>query len=515
MSVRLPKIRHHKKLITEIRDWISYRCIEQRKHGVVVDLTGSPESVLVAAIASGFKYPHMFTHGVPQVIGVNVRVNAMDAAGYELAQALNIEFDTICIDGTLEAALDEQNDDVEANHLHDKKLVAELRAAHLHNYAAKRDALVLGTNNKEVLSVGAYTLFGEGAVHLNPLGELPRRLVEELVEHMELTQFVRPKPIIGLEHGSPHRPELKCSYDLIELFCEAEEQLGWPAASRAVEGKAKAELKKYNEHLHLWKWYETPAELNNHLKAARREREILRPKAPNLGEYLVYEAKPPKGAAVAEFWSAEHEPLESLVTATSVDEAVMEHIDNLSNPELAPDRIKVTGFRRCKPQLHGHHITSMIYEHVDEMYGDPEGCHPTTPPWEVRRIADGLANLVNSTYQAFEIEPVCTVEVESEPYLDAIRKKYKLFNALDTKDTEHSGPTTPNQVLRALIDTIESTGGIMVDRKGHHVPVGDPDWLDLADVYVKAKEALGESWEPIEDQTFSTPITQRIDENHE
>lgn len=48
-----------------------------------------------------------------------------------------------------------------------------------------------------------------------------------------------------------------------------------------------------------------------------------------------------------------------------------------------------------------------------------------------------------------------------------------------------------DKALRALIDTIEATGGLMRDPKGTLVPVADDDWSDLASVYLDACEAMG------------------------
>lgn len=46
-------------------------------------------------------------------------------------------------------------------------------------------------------------------------------------------------------------------------------------------------------------------------------------------------------------------------------------------------------------------------------------------------------------------------------------------------------------VLVGLVNTIESTGGVLENRRGHLLPVADPEWIDLGDVYKSACEALG------------------------
>lgn len=48
------------------------------------------------------------------------------------------------------------------------------------------------------------------------------------------------------------------------------------------------------------------------------------------------------------------------------------------------------------------------------------------------------------------------------------------------------------RALKGLIDTVDTTGGLVeVGDDGSLAPAGDPSWLDLADVYIDACEALG------------------------
>jgi len=44
--------------------------------------------------------------------------------------------------------------------------------------------------------------------------------------------------------------------------------------------------------------------------------------------------------------------------------------------------------------------------------------------------------------------------------------------------------------LEKFVGTVEASGGILVNSKGHHLPAGDPEWLDLGDAYMDACAVL-------------------------
>ena len=50
---------------------------------------------------------------------------------------------------------------------------------------------------------------------------------------------------------------------------------------------------------------------------------------------------------------------------------------------------------------------------------------------------------------------------------------------------------TAESVLLKFVDTIEITGGVYKDHKGLYHPGGDPEWIDLGDVYIQACKVLG------------------------
>lgn len=45
-------------------------------------------------------------------------------------------------------------------------------------------------------------------------------------------------------------------------------------------------------------------------------------------------------------------------------------------------------------------------------------------------------------------------------------------------------------LLKEFVDDIEATGGVMARESGLFVPLGDPEWIDLGELYIKACKAL-------------------------
>lgn len=55
----------------------------------------------------------------------------------------------------------------------------------------------------------------------------------------------------------------------------------------------------------------------------------------------------------------------------------------------------------------------------------------------------------------------------------------------------HGTPHNQWTALQYFVENIDVTGGISEDESGSSYPEGDPDWLDLADTYLKACKELG------------------------
>lgn len=68
---------------------------------------------------------------------------------------------------------------------------------------------------------------------------------------------------------------------------------------------------------------------------------------------------------------------------------------------------------------------------------------------------------------------------------------------------------TAIEVLKNLVDTVTDTGGVYENPDGTHSPVGDPDWVDLADVYLAACAVLGIEPRVSENEEDSEPDPER------
>lgn len=56
----------------------------------------------------------------------------------------------------------------------------------------------------------------------------------------------------------------------------------------------------------------------------------------------------------------------------------------------------------------------------------------------------------------------------------------------------HGSESTQGKSARQmLMDTVEAAGGVRPNPDGTYSPVGDPDWIDLADAYLTACHQCG------------------------
>jgi NAD+ synthase len=102
-------------------------------------------------------------------------------------------------------------------------MASRIRSNVLHTIAECENCLVCGTGNwDEDFGVGYYTLFGDGAVHMSPIGNLSKRLVYQMAEHLGVPEsIIKKSPSARLEEGQTDFGDLGYGYGAVEIFSES------------------------------------------------------------------------------------------------------------------------------------------------------------------------------------------------------------------------------------------------------------------------------------------------------
>ena len=227
------------KVSSEIGDFVieQVRCMGTT--GCVVGLSGGVDSSTTAAlIKRGFD---RHTAAKYELVGyilpssLNKQDDIRDAEG--VARYLGIRCETHSIEKPVEA-LRTTNPDAFESIFHKGNLISRVRANVLSTKAATEKKIVAGTGNKdEDFGIGYYTLFGDGAVHVSPIGGLSKRLVREMAAFLGLDQaIVNRIPTAGLEPGQSDYKDLGYDYDVVELVSEG-----------FVQGLTVAELNRHEQ----------------------------------------------------------------------------------------------------------------------------------------------------------------------------------------------------------------------------------------------------------------------------
>jgi NAD+ synthase len=192
--------------------------------GGVIGLSGGVDSTVTAALAKRAfdKYNRLNPDKKQlELIGyilpskLNDPKDAQD--GIKVAERLEINYKIISIEEKLQSFKKDQPylfDDTSHSCYCRANIMAELRANILHSEAGFFKKLVIGTGNRdEDFGVGYYTLYGDGAVHMSPIGGLPKRLVRQMARHLGFGYIADKVPAAGLEPGQTDFKDLGYEYE--------------------------------------------------------------------------------------------------------------------------------------------------------------------------------------------------------------------------------------------------------------------------------------------------------------
>jgi NAD+ synthase len=191
--------------------------------GCVVGLSGGVDSSTTAALIK--RAFDQYTAAKYELVGyilpssLNKQDDIKDAEG--VSRYLGIRYETHSIEKPVDG-FRATNPEAFENIFHKGNLISRVRSNVLSTKAATENKIVAGTGNKdEDFGIGYYTLFGDGAVHLSPIGGLSKRLVREMAAFLGLgDHIVNRVPTAGLEPGQSDFKDLGYDYDVVELVTE-------------------------------------------------------------------------------------------------------------------------------------------------------------------------------------------------------------------------------------------------------------------------------------------------------
>lgn len=280
----------------EIGDFVIGQVEVARATGCVVGLSGGVDSSTTAALIQRAFDRH--TAATYELVGyilpssLNQPNDVRDAE--EVARFLGIRCETHGIEKPVEA-LRATNPEAFASVFHKGNMISRVRANVLSTKAATENKIVAGTGNKdEDFGIGYYTLFGDGAVHLSPIGGLSKRLVREMAAFLGLGgHIVNRVPSAGLEPGQSDYKDLGYDYDVVELISEGLAQ-GLTASELSCHEQivplVEAQLAHYEKVFGVRKFTRVQAVVADVLRrheAARGKMKIIHPPSPRIT--LLYE----------------------------------------------------------------------------------------------------------------------------------------------------------------------------------------------------------------------------------
>ncbi|MFW5736667.1 MAG: NAD(+) synthase [Halanaerobium sp.] len=194
-------------LSQEIQDWIQQEVDKRNADGAVIGLSGGIDSSVVAALSKKALGDN--------VLGVMLPANGTINKDVKYAELLADKFDIETlkvnmkeINEPLEKRL--KNIDIEETEREhwpqtkiptpnpaEQNIQTRLRMMTLYYIAEKKNYVVMGTSNKSEMLTGYFTLYGDGATDMRPIGDLNKTQVWELAEVLGVPEKIINRPPTG------------------------------------------------------------------------------------------------------------------------------------------------------------------------------------------------------------------------------------------------------------------------------------------------------------------------------
>jgi NAD+ synthase len=213
------------QLAKKLATWIKDRVSAAGGKGVVVGLSGGLDSS-VAAVLCYRAFPRSTLAVIMPCYSSQQDIEHARA----VAEKFSIPAKTIVLDGaydTLLKVLPDEKVAPEVSRLAKANIKARLRMLTLYYFANQLKYLVVGSSNRDEISLGYFTKYGDGGVDIIPLGNLLKGQVKELAQFLSIPQPIIDKPpSAGLWEGQTDEEELRLKYNEIDRYLASGEASG-------------------------------------------------------------------------------------------------------------------------------------------------------------------------------------------------------------------------------------------------------------------------------------------------
>lgn len=231
--------RSPEKIAGYLEDWIKDKFREAGAERAVLGISGGIDSALLAALLAK-------TLGPENVTGVIMPCHSMPVdEEYARLLAGAIKIKTVKVDlssvyDAMTSALAEGGEEIGG--LASANIKPRLRMAALYSIAQQQGALVCGGGNKDEITMGYFTKYGDAGVDLLPLADLLKGEVWAAAEYLGVPhEIIDRPPTAGLWDGQTDEAEMGLTYRELDAYIATGEG--------AEEAKSKIEAaKKRSEH---------------------------------------------------------------------------------------------------------------------------------------------------------------------------------------------------------------------------------------------------------------------------
>jgi len=184
--------------------------------GAVVGLSGGIDSTTTAYLAVEALGSDS-VHGLLMPSSVNPDADETDAE--RVAEALDIEYDTIDINPIVDAFVDAAPDHAAEDRMALGNVRVRTRAVLNYFVANAERRVVLGTGNRSEAATGYFTKYGDQAVDCNPIGNLYKCQVRQLARELGVPEdLVTRTPTAAMWEGQTDEAEMGLDYDDLDAI---------------------------------------------------------------------------------------------------------------------------------------------------------------------------------------------------------------------------------------------------------------------------------------------------------